>query len=85
MSEPRTEMACRICGCFSSAQTCWPCSRNPAYFKLVALQAEVRAVRKEMKELREVWAQIGLKGTSKTERTIQDWDDRLSRASGEKA
>lgn len=23
---PRTEMKCRLCGCFSSAQVCWDCT-----------------------------------------------------------
>ena len=32
----RTEMQCRVCGCFSSAQTCWHCSTNPGVAALSA-------------------------------------------------
>lgn len=32
-AEARTEMKCRVCGCFSSAQICWHCSTKPADWK----------------------------------------------------
>lgn len=35
-ASPRTEMKCRACGCFSSAQTCWHCSTNPGVARLSA-------------------------------------------------
>jgi hypothetical protein len=39
---PRTEMKCRICGQFSSAQTCWSCCQHPATFRLTVLEQKVR-------------------------------------------
>lgn len=39
----RTKMECKICGQFSSAQTCFYCSwENPLGVKYAALQAKVR-------------------------------------------
>lgn len=32
----RTEMKCRVCGCFSSAQTCWHCATNQGVAALSA-------------------------------------------------
>ena len=39
---PRTEMKCRICGEFSSAQVCWTCTCSPASFRLTILENKVR-------------------------------------------
>ena len=41
--QPRTSMTCRLCGQFSSAQTCFYCSNeNPLGVQYAALQAKVR-------------------------------------------
>jgi hypothetical protein len=45
----RTEMKCRICGGFSSAQTCWHCSTNPG---VQVLAAEVTNLRAALEEIR---------------------------------
>ena len=39
----RTEMKCRICGGFSSAQTCWHCATNPGVQVLAAEVTNLRA------------------------------------------
>jgi hypothetical protein len=38
----RTEMKCRICGGFSSAQVCWSCSTSPASIRLATLEEKLR-------------------------------------------
>lgn len=59
--EARTEMKCRVCGGFSSAQVCWHCATNPAGQELEELRRAVREylsepscdgrpVRKQMRE-----------------------------------
>lgn len=39
---PRTEMKCRICGGFSSAQVCWPCATSPVMTKYTLLEQKLR-------------------------------------------
>ena len=48
-TEPRTEMKCRICGGFSSVQTCWHCATNPG---VQVLAAEVTNLRAALEEIR---------------------------------
>ena len=48
-NEPRTEMVCEICGCYSSARICWHCSTNPGVH---ALQSKVRELEDEIARLR---------------------------------
>ena len=45
----RTEMKCRICGGFSSAQTCWHCATNPG---VQVLAAEVTNLRAALEQIR---------------------------------
>jgi hypothetical protein len=50
MNKPRTEMVCRICGGFSSAQTCWTCTQSPVYLSYCVQEAEIQRL-KEIEHL----------------------------------
>jgi hypothetical protein len=48
MNKPRTEMICKGCGCFSSAQYCHHCSTNPLYPKLIAAEQKIAELEKKL-------------------------------------
>ncbi len=56
VAHPRTEMKCRVCGCFSSAQICWHCANNPG---VAALETQLSALKDRIAELEAERNQLG--------------------------